>query len=151
MRLRPCIRSDQSSTRSDGRDTRTRASSVARRRSGSQPDTRECKGCRKKISKAIKHPLKCVECKAPFHDNHSGESRSARDKIRKYNKAWTCPYCRLGIDPPERRLSDTANTANTLVNAWQLDVDSVKSSVETTTSNAQHAKVSSTKRSHAVK
>ena len=110
LRLRPCTRRDQSSDGSDGRDARTRARNVARRRSGSQPDSRECKGCRKKISKAIKHPMKCKECKAQFHDNHSGENRSARDKIRKYNKAWTCPYCRLGIEPPERRTDDTAST-----------------------------------------
>ena len=147
-RLRPCTRADQSSINLDGGDVNAGVRSVAGN-SGSQPESRECKGCRKNISKGSKHPLKCKECNALYHDKHSGETRFAITKIRKYNKAWTCPYCRLGAEPLDNEQKMAQQAYRSLVNAWQHDVYDVKSGAEMTTSHAQRARATSTSRNHA--
>ena len=50
--------------------------------------------------------MTCKECKGSFHNIHTGETRSAIEKIRKHKRTWTCPYCRLGIVPE----AEAANT-----------------------------------------
>ena len=74
-----------------------RGRTVVRNHSGSQTDEQICRKCNKRVSR--KEPLTCKECKHRFHDIHTGESRFACEKIRKFGRPWTCPYCRLGIPP----------------------------------------------------
>ena len=60
-----------------------------------QPDPDRCRECEMRFSAAIR-PFECKECKGRYHQNHTGETRSAREKILKYKREWTCPHCRLG-------------------------------------------------------
>ena len=77
---------------------RNRASLRAEdKETGQQPGPTTCKGCRKKINR-VTTPIICQQCEGRFHQKHSGETRDACQKIIKYDRKWTCGFCRLGVD-----------------------------------------------------
>ena len=84
------------------RNSRARPSDTAE---GRDRDCRECRGCRKSI-RANTTPVGCQECKRSFHKTCIGEPRYRADNIVKYNRRWTCKFCKNGLSEEETNSSD---------------------------------------------